>query len=66
MIAAKPLKAQYSESEAADALGVTVAEFRRLIRNHIAVGEDELGHLSRTHFQPSDLLLLKILSRPTA
>ncbi|MBI4876825.1 MAG: hypothetical protein HY822_19485 [Acidobacteria bacterium] len=66
MIAARPGKSQYSESEAAEALGVTVDEFRRLIRNHIVRGEDDLGHLSQTQFQPADLLLLKFLSAPPA
>ena len=62
MITAKPRKAQYSEGEAAEALGVTIEEFRRLIRHHIVSGEDDIPPLSQANFQPSDLLLLRILA----
>ncbi len=62
MISVKPQKAQYSEVEAAEALGVSVEELRRLIRHHIVNGEDDLPSLSQANFQPSDLLLLRILA----
>jgi hypothetical protein len=62
MITVKPHKAQYSETEAAEALGVSIDELRRLIRHHIVGAEDDLAPLSRASFQPSDLLLLKILA----
>lgn len=62
MISAKPQKAQYSEAEAAEALGVTVEELHRLIRSHIVSNEEELPSLSQANFQPADLLLLRILA----
>jgi hypothetical protein len=62
MISVKPPKAQYSEAEAAEALGVTVEELHRLIRSHIVRSEEEIPSLSQANFQPSDLLLLRILA----
>ena len=70
MTLSRPAKSQYSESEAAAALGVSVDELRTLIRNHIVTGDDEMKSASMASFQPADLLLLRILSgqqsnRPT-
>jgi hypothetical protein len=66
MTAAKPHKGHYSELEAANALGLSTDELRRLIRHHIVRGEDELPSLSQASFQPSDVLLLRILAgQPT-
>jgi len=62
MITVKPRKAQYSETEAAEALGVSTDELRRLIRHHIVGREDDLAPLSQANFQPSDLLLLRLLA----
>ena len=62
MNSGKPNKAQYSEAEAAEALGVTVEELHRLIQSHIVSSEDDLPSLSQANFQPSDLLLLRILA----
>jgi len=62
MITVKPHKAQYSETEAAEALGVSTDELRRLIRRHIVGEADDLAPLSQANFQPSDLLLLRILA----
>lgn len=60
-------KAYYSESEAARTLGMTIEEFRGLIRRHIIESEDDLHNCPKTTFYPSDLLLLRLLSgRPTA
>jgi len=57
----------YSETEAAKELGLTVDEFRDLIRDHIVDKEDELRNTRRAIFHPSDLLVLRLLSgRPTA
>lgn len=55
-------KTQFSETEAAAELGVTVEALRTLIRQHI-VGSDEAEarSLPLTSFQPSDLVLLRIL-----
>lgn len=62
MISVKPAKAHYSEAEAAEALGVTIEELHRLIRSYIVRGEEEIPSLSQANFQPSDLLLLRILA----
>ena len=58
----KPLRPHYSETEAARELGVTVEEFRKLIRTHIANKDDELRHSRKAMFQPADLLLLRLLT----
>ena len=58
----KQNKTQYSESEAAQELGVTVEELRVLIRKHIAQSDEDLNHIAVASFHPSDLLILKILT----
>jgi hypothetical protein len=62
MITVKSHKSQYSETEAAEALGVSIDELRQLIRHHIVGVEDDLTPLAQANFQPSDLLLLRILA----
>jgi hypothetical protein len=57
----KVLKVQYSESEAAQVLQISVEELRTLVRDHI-VSEDEPGNGAVTVFQSSDLLVLRILA----
>lgn len=57
----KQNKTQYSESEAALELGVTVEQLRVLIRKHIAQSDEDLNHIAVASFHPSDLLVLKIL-----
>jgi hypothetical protein len=58
----KQNKTQYSETEAAQELGVTVEQLRVLIRNHIAQSDEDLNHIGVATFHPSDLLVLKILT----
>ena len=58
----KQNKTQYSETEAAQELGVTVEQLRVLIRSHIAQSDEDLNHLAVASFHPSDLLVLKILA----
>jgi hypothetical protein len=58
----KTIRAHYTEKEAAQALGVSVEQLRLLIRSHIIECEEDLSNVSAASFQPSDLLLLKILS----
>ena len=62
MILSKPVKAHYSEVEAAEELGVTVEQLRSLIRAHVIEREEDLSNLSIASFQPSDLLLLRFLT----
>jgi hypothetical protein len=61
--AVKPVKTQYSVSEAAQELGISVEELRSLIRSHhIAETDEDLNNVAVTSFHPSDLLVLKLLS----
>ena len=62
MIATRPAKAQYSEVEAAEVLGITVEKLRSLVKEHILSGEEEAGALSQASYQPSDLLVLRFLT----
>ncbi len=55
-------KLYYSEKEAARELGISVTEFRSLLVSHIVDGQDDLKQLPTTSFQPSDLLILRLLS----
>ena len=67
-----PLKSKthYSVSEAARQLGISVEELQSLVIDHIVEREEDAKNLPRLSFQPSDLLLLKLLGRlpfpPTA
>ena len=58
-------KAHYTEAEAAQALGISVDSLRILVRRHILDSEEDVQKLSMTSFQPSDLLLLRLLIRET-
>ncbi|MGJ5814694.1 hypothetical protein [Paludibaculum fermentans] len=58
----RPGKGYYNETEAAQALGITIDSLRALVRQHILQSEDEMANLPMTTFQPSDLLLLRLLS----
>ena len=54
-------KGPYSELEAAEALGLELDDFRRLIREHIVDREEDLNNLSVATFQASDLLVLRLI-----
>ncbi|MBV8847292.1 MAG: hypothetical protein JO307_31165 [Bryobacterales bacterium] len=62
MFRTKTVRSQFTESEAAQELGVSVDEFRALIRAHATVREEDLGNLPVATYHPSDLLLLRLLS----
>jgi hypothetical protein len=54
-------KVEYTEEEAASALGVSISDLRALVRTHVT--KDEVSSEAPTlTFRPSDLLLLKMLS----
>lgn len=61
----RPGKGYYSECEAAQALGLTLEQLRVLVRRHILEAEDDMANLPITSFQPSDLLLLRLLAAQT-
>lgn len=56
-------KAQYTETEAAQQLDVSIEELRVLIRQHIVVDEADTCNVPMTAFQPSDLLVLRLMRR---
>ncbi|MBI2687832.1 MAG: hypothetical protein HYX27_16100 [Acidobacteria bacterium] len=56
-------KSFYSETEAAQALGISLDRFRDLVRTHIAQSEDEVNNIGATTYQASDLLVLKLLAK---
>ena len=58
----KTPKAQYSTEEAAQILGVTVAELQALVRSHVL---QDAEFVEETTFQPSDLVILQILCNST-
>lgn len=63
MTTTKPAKSQYSETEAAAVIGVSVEDLRNIIQHHIT-GKQEAGDETKaTWFRPSDLALLRILVR---
>ena len=54
-------KLEYTEEEAASALGVSVSELRALVRTHVTKGELE-GEIPIPALRPTDLLLLQMLA----
>ena len=58
----RPGKGQYSEAEAAEELGITVAQLRTMIRSHVVDRDEDLNNVPATTFQPSDLLVLRLLT----
>jgi hypothetical protein len=47
--------------EAAQQLGVSLDQLRTLVRHHVVEREEDMDNLRLTGFQPSDLVLLKLL-----
>ena len=66
-VSSRPGKGQYSEAEAAEELGISVAQLRTLIRSHVVDKDEDLNNVPVHTFQPSDLLILRLLTgMPTA
>ena len=59
----KNIKPFYTETEAAEALGVSIDRFRDLVRVHIAQSEDEASNIGSATYQASDLVVLKFLAK---
>jgi len=55
-------KSQFSEVEAAEELGVSVEQLRTMIRSHVVDRDEDLNNVPVTTFQPSDLLILRLLA----
>jgi hypothetical protein len=58
----RSVKSQYSEVEAAEELGISVAKLRTMIRSHVVDRDEDLTNVPVTTFQPSDLLILRLLA----
>jgi hypothetical protein len=56
-------KLEYTEEEAASALGISVSQLRALVKTHVTQ-EDTGPDVPIPNFRPADLLLLKMLSEP--
>jgi hypothetical protein len=56
-------KLEYTEEEAASALGVSISQLRALVRTHV-IQEESGADVPIPTFRPTDLLLLKMLSEP--
>ncbi len=56
-------KTEYTEEEAAAALGVSIGDLRALVRTHV-INEDLDAEVPIQSFRATDLLLLKMLSTP--
>ncbi len=59
----RPQKSHYSESEAAVSLGLSVEELRTLVRSHILKSDEDASNVPSTTYQPSDLLILRMVLR---
>ena len=55
-------KSQYSETEAAEELEISVEQLRSVIRSHVVDHDEDLTNIPVTTFQPSDLLILRLLA----
>ena len=62
MLMTRPSRSQYTEVEAAEELGVSVEHLRNIVRNHVVERVEDAENLSVTAFQPSDLLILRLLA----
>lgn len=61
-LSTRSAKCFYSETEAAQALGISIDRFRDLVKIHIAQSDDEINNIGATTYQASDLLVLKLLA----
>lgn len=57
----QPGKSEYTEEEAARALGLSAAQFRSLVMHHVLEEADTLNNLGLMRFRPSDLLMLSMI-----
>jgi len=62
MLMTRPGKSQYTEIEAAEELGVSVERLRNIVRSHVVERAEDADNLPVTTFQPSDLLILRLLA----
>jgi hypothetical protein len=60
---ARSAKGFFNDSEAAQALDISIQRFRELVRVHIAQSEAEINNIGSTTYQASDLVVLKLLAK---
>lgn len=58
-------KLYFNENEAARILGVSVENFRTLLKQQILDRDEDATNASQTTFHAADILLLKMFSRQT-
>jgi hypothetical protein len=58
----RPGKTQYTEAEVAGELGLSVDVLRALIKERIMGKDDEVQQAAEVTYQPSDLLLLRLMT----
>ena len=58
----RPAKSQYTEGEVAEELGISIDRLRTMIRSHVVERDEDLNNVPVTAFQPSDLLILRLLA----
>lgn len=63
MPASRTGKSQYSESEAAEELGIGVMQLRAMIRSYVTDRDEDLSNIPATMFQASDLVILRLLAQ---
>lgn len=61
MITRRPPKGFYSEMEVAATIGVSVEQLRSLVRRHIVQSEEDVDKIPKAWYQPSDVVLLRML-----
>ena len=59
---ASKTKPYYTEMEAAKSLGITVEEFRTLVRRYIVDREEDMNNSNVTTYHASDLLVLRMFT----
>ena len=59
-------KSHYTETEAAEELGISVTQLRMLVRERLARSEEDVRSLPMAYFQPADLLLLRLITTGVA
>jgi len=62
LLTSRPAKSQYTEREAAEELGISIERLRSMIRSHVVERDEDLNNVPVTTFQPSDLLILRLLA----
>lgn len=55
-------KSQYTETEAAEELGISTAQLRGMIRSHVVERDEDLTNVPVHTFQASDLVILRLLT----